>query len=267
MNNLLFIKDNTKDRREEYEALICKRDQLRKEARSLQIAYTKEFGQMIIDNFELKIECIKTKKLISACQKEINCGRKININTITSEVDMEMMAYYKDLQDMMDDNERAKDSKTVGDYRIRISKQIYRRLAKILHPDMNAMTMEKPALEELWIQVENAYIHSDVEELEDLEAIVSKVMKELGEEGFKSAYTDIEKRIERVERQIAEILTTEPYIYDELLRSDELMEKKKKELDKEKKEYEGYLKELKDVLNDLLGKGGMGGIWLTEKIL
>ncbi len=45
------------------------------------------------------------------------------------------------------------------------------------------------------------------------------------------------------------------------------MEKKKKELDKEKKEYEGYLKELKDVLNDLLGKGGMGGIWLTEKIL
>ena len=268
MNDLIFSKgNNPEDRTEEYESLLFRRDQLRKEASSIQLCYTKEFGELIVANFELKVECIKTKKLITACQRELNCGRKIDINAINEEIGAEMLAYYDELKDMIEDNNRAQNAKDVGDYRIRLSKQIYRRIAKVLHPDINAKTAENEALMSLWVRVERAYEMSDVEELEDLEALVNKVMQELGSEGFKLVIKDIGERIARVEKQISEILSTEPYIYKDLLRSVDKIAEKKEKLKKEKEEYEGYLKELKDVLNDILSKSGMGGVWLTEDIM
>ena len=55
-------------------------------------------------------------------------------------------------------------------------------------------------LKDLWSHILTAYRMSDVDELENLELLVHKVMTERGAETFVVVCTDIESRIERVER-------------------------------------------------------------------
>ena len=64
-DHLIELINNEQERYEEYEELLVRRDQLSKDAGSYLIVYTKEFGDMITANFELKIDCIKKKKTIS----------------------------------------------------------------------------------------------------------------------------------------------------------------------------------------------------------
>ena len=63
---------------EEYEALLLERDQVEKEAGQIWTAYMKEFGQLIVDVFEKKVESIKRKKIIAYYQMQINRGEKID---------------------------------------------------------------------------------------------------------------------------------------------------------------------------------------------
>ena len=67
--------------------------------------------------------------------------------------------------------------------------------------------------------------------------------------------------INLLEQEINEILTTEPYIYEKLLRDEVAVAEKKSELKIEILEYEKYLNELSEILNNLLAEGGATFIW------
>lgn len=261
MNNLALRDDSIDGRVAEYEELLLKRDQILKECDSYVIAYTLEYGELIQKSFELKIECIKKKKSIAYCQKCINKGMIIDSEAINAAIETEMAAYYDELRDIIGRNLNAKEATTVSEYALQRAKKIYRRLAKKLHPDINAMTEESEELQDLWERIVYAYRVSDVEALEDLEAMARKVMDDLGEAGFEYDTTDIENRIVRLENQIAEILSTEPYTYREILNDPKQREAKKKELIDECAEYEKYLKELTEALDKLIAKKGVNIIW------
>ena len=261
MNEADVFWDNADAGIEDYEDLLCKKDQLVKESESLQISYTLEFGELITEIFEKKVECIKKKKMITFCQKSINRGERIDIERMTVMVDRDMQLYYYQLDELIRQNKEARDSKTVDPFRIRRSKKLYRRLAKILHPDINGKTVEEPVLRELWEHIADAYRRSDVEALEDLEVLVGKAMDEFGLDGFEYDIDDLEERIARVQEQIAEILTTEPYAYREILYDDEKKAELKKQLEAEKEEYVKYAEELTETLDQLLSSGGMSFIW------
>ena len=262
MNSNLAIRDDSLDgRMKEYEDLLLRRDRIIKECDSIVIAYTLEFGEMTRRSFELKIECIRKKKSIAYCQRQINRGLNIDTDAMNDMIEHEMAAYYDELQEIIERNNMAKDSETVDEYRIQRARKIYRRLAKKLHPDINARTAENGTLRNLWEQVVLAYRMSDIEALEDLEALVRKAMDELGEEGFEYDTANLEERIERLEAQIADILSTEPYTYREILRDDEKRAAKKQELEDEIAEYEKYLEELTAALDKLLNHKGVNIIW------
>ena len=119
---------------EEYTDLICKRDVLDKQADSIQLAYTKEFGQLLKENFELKIECIKKKRMIAYCGKQINRGLPIDILHVGALIENELALYYDELKELIARNESAKRSVVLSDYRVRAAKRIYHRLVKkLLH--------------------------------------------------------------------------------------------------------------------------------------
>ncbi len=254
MNDLICMETKEKEQFESYTELLVKRDQLLKKAGSYRIAYIIEFGDLIRDNFEIRVACIKKKKSIAWCMKMINRGEAIYPSLMETEIENEMKLYYAELAEMAEENERAKNSRTVGQFALQRSRKIYRRLAKKLHPDINLRTAEREDLRELWTRIVAAYHHSDVDALEDLEMMVYSLMGELGDDGFELSENDLDKRIERVERQINEILGTEPYTYGELLRDPEKMTELKDQLAKEHAEYEQYLAELTDQLEELLGK-------------
>ena len=261
MNSLVKVVNEKDKRIEEYEELLVKRDQLFKEAGSILTAYTKEFGELITANFELKVDCIKKKKTIAYCQKMINRGASIDADAMHEEIENEMFLYYRELQEMVWKNKKAKEAEQVDEYSLSRSKKIYRRLAKLLHPDINKKTVENDSLRDLWTRIAEAYKKSDVDALEDLETLVNKAMDELGENRFEIAYPDIEDRIERVEAQINEILTTEPYTYIDLLCDKEKKAAFLEKLKAEHDEYEKYLEELTKILDDMMHNEGMNLIW------
>ena len=190
--SLAEVFDNEQARYDEYWELLVKRDQLFKEAGSYMTAYTAEFGDLISANFELKIECIKKKKMISYCRRRMNRGLSIDANRMQEEIEKEMELYYVQLKEMIRDTENAKNAESIGEYRSRRAKKIYRRLAKLLHPDINKKTMEDENLKELWTRIATAYQHSDVDELDDLEVLFHKALEEMGDEGFEIDFSDIE---------------------------------------------------------------------------
>ena len=61
----------------------------------------------------------------------------------------EMAGYCSTLRSMIEDNERCEKSGTSTEYEVERSKKIYRRLAKLLHPDINPQTDLSAKLTEL----------------------------------------------------------------------------------------------------------------------
>ena len=90
---------------EEYEMLLLQRDQYRKEATQILITYTKRFGDLINAVFEKQIHCIRLKKTIERCQYALNHGETIDIDQIRSGIEAEMTAYYKQLEEMLSEEE------------------------------------------------------------------------------------------------------------------------------------------------------------------
>ncbi len=258
-----MVMENSEARSAEYEELLLKRDQLFRESGSYMTVYTQEFGDLITANFELKVECIKKKKTISYCRRRMNRGLAIDTTRMQAEIDREMTLYYTQLKEMHDDTKRAKAAETIGEYRLTRAKKIYRRLTKILHPDINKKTAENENLMELWTRIATAYLRSDVDELDDLEVLVRRAMEEMGDDSFELKLDDIEARIERVEKQINEILTTEPYIYGEILCDEGKKQAHRDELQAEHDDYEQYLEGLKKTLDDMLREGGVTLVWPT----
>lgn len=252
------------DRFDEYADLLTRRDQLIKECSSIQLCYTKEFGEQLIENFELKLECIKLKKSISYCRRVLNRGQSINVNSMNEAVEKEMTIYKLQLGDMKRDLKASEHTVTVDAFRLSRSKKIYRRLSKLIHPDVNSKTETNEFLRELWERVSEAYQHSNVDDLEDLEILVKKALENLGDEGFELEVEGLEDRIERIENQINEIITSEPYIYNEILESKEKIDGLHNQLSEEYKDYETYLETLKKALNELLIGNGISTTWKLD---
>ncbi len=261
MNELVVVIDDTKERYKEYEELLIRRDHLYKDATSYQIAYTKEFGELILENFKLKIECIKKKKTISYCRRRLNRGLSINVERMKAEIEGEMLLYYEQFMDLIKETDDAMNSKSSREFKVKLAKKIYRRLAKKLHPDINEKTEGNETLRELWERIVKAYNRNDPDELDNLEVLVKRALEQLGEEGFEIDYSNIEERIERLERQINEILMTQPYTYGEILESEEKKEAIRNSLEEEKNDYEKYLETLQKTLDDMLCGEGVKLTW------
>ena len=241
--------------------LLVQRDQYNKEAGSNMTGYIQEFGELLIKNFELKISCIEKKKAISYCRRRINRGLPVELKRMKEELEAEMKHYYMQLKEMTDEAEAARTAETIEGWRITLAKKIYRRLAKLLHPDINKRTETDETLKDLWRRIVLAYNASNVEELEDLEVLVRNALEELGETPVETDTKKLETRIERVERQISEIITTEPYTYGEMLRDEEKKQEYRNRLQEEHDDMETYLAELQATLEDIVQGGELTIVW------
>lgn len=200
----------TKALMEEYESLLLKRDRLLKESDSVMMAYIKEFGDLISDNFRLKIKCIKKKKMISYCKRRINRDLPINIAHMNEEIEAEMKRYYAEMKhyytaqkDTLYNNRISKKLQGVSEYRL--AREI---------PDPCPDLCPAPCLEKISVP-------------------------------------ELEEKILSTERQINDILNSEPYIYIEILEDEGKKEAYKEQLLEEKKDFKDYLKRLKTELESM----------------
>jgi len=239
----------------EYEEVLLERDNVRKEALYWEMEHTKEFGKLTTDLFEMKINCIKKKKIIAYCQARINSGNTIDQEDMLSQINQEMQEYNKELQKMIDDNEKANSSHRISTSDAARIKKIYHKLAKMLHPDINPKTDEIPELKRLWIMIVVSYNANDLPELEAAEVLVNKALDDIGWENIVIEINDLSRKIQKVKDEIIKIKGTNPYQYKFLLQDYDTVKETKDALKKEMLEYEDYAKELDQVLEQFITSG------------
>ncbi len=247
-----------------YEDLLLKRDQLYKEAGSINTAYVKEFGDLLLKDFELKVECIKKRKMIAYCIGAVNHGRAIDVQKMNAEVEHTMALYYHELKQMAEQKSEADKSKTTPLYKVDKAKRIYKRIAKMIHPDINPAAASDENIRELWGRVVVAYHCNDDVELGNLEILIKRVLKDLGEDISGVTIDGIEERIAVIEEEINSIITCEPYTWLEILSSSEKTAIKKKELQESIDESAKYSEELSKTLQDIISGGGVPLTWILE---
>lgn len=233
-----------------YEELLIKRDILMKDAGSYLTAYICEFGQLITAVFEAQVECIKKKKSIAFCLNAINRGEKPDAAELHEFIERNMKEYYEQLDEMIKDNEKCMKSKTFSKVTVNKCKEKFRRIAKLIHPDINPSAAGDKKIIELWQRTVEAHNHNDLKTLEELIVLVESAVKngEINTQGI--VIPDIEEKIIQLEAEVEEIVNTTPYTYGSLLNDFEKIDQLKTELQLELEEYEKYSKELDEVLAD-----------------
>lgn len=253
MNNI--EKSSQETSYSKYEKLLLERDALRKEAGSYLTAYIKEFGELINKVFEKKIDCISKKKSIAFCQAAVNRGEMVNATELQKYIESAMEEYNAQLAQMIEEYKTARKAKVSSEYDYVKSKTIYRRIAKLIHPDISPAAWEYPEIGELWNRTLIAYGMNDAEELSAVEILVHKVLDDNGFEPGEIVIENIEERIEEIEKEIHQIITTDPYRYKDLLDDATAITEKKKALEDEYQSYVQYAEELDKTLKQYLLRG------------
>jgi hypothetical protein len=234
-----------------YEELLLRRDELEKEAELILLEYIRIFGDITTEIFKLKVECIALKKSISYCIMMKNRGENVDPDKLAEYIAEKMAAYQEELEEMIKKNEEAKKGEKISAYQAKEIKRIYRKLAKILHPDISNVIEKHPELGMLFQRIMIAYQCNDYKELKELEVLTNKALDDLGEEKFEVVIPDIETKIEELEEEIRSIKTSEPYTLRELLEDTVQKEQKMKDFEDEKETYSKYKEELGRNLKEL----------------
>ena len=231
-----------------YEETLLRRDSLRKEAELLHLRYIRQFGDLIERAFRLKVECIRKKKMIAYCQQRANKGERINAAALDNYIERQMALYQKELEDLVAGVKASKEAKTISAADVRKVKDIYRRLAKRIHPDLHPELADDEALKEYWHRIVVAYSHNQLKEIAELEALVEGYLAERGKANTAFVIPDVEDKIRESEAEIEKILSTEPYLYKLLLEDEAEMAQKTQELLDEIASYKNYAAQLDGVL-------------------
>lgn len=238
-----------------YEELLLQRDQLEKEAFGYSLEYTRQFGDLIVEAFQLKVECISLKKSVAFCLTAKNRGEKADPSELSFYLQQQMAAYYAELDSLISQRDASRKGKPISAYQVQEIKKLYRKIAKLLHPDISPLTSKYPELSDLFQRVMIAYQCNDLKEMEELEVLINKVLENNGIDKFNIVISDVTQKISDLENEIEHILTTEPYLYKNLFPDSEKMAKKKEELDKEIEDYRTYKAELEKYFAELTDGG------------
>ncbi|MBQ6662869.1 MAG: J domain-containing protein [Firmicutes bacterium] len=232
-----------------YEETILRRDRAQKEAENYYIAYISVFGDLITETFRMKIACIRKKKMIAYCQQQANRGQSVNEQALEEYLAREMQEYEEELATLIENVQTAKSGTPVSTRARKEIKEIYYRLAKLIHPDLHPELAEDETIQEAWRRIVLAYRHNDAEALAEEEQLVLAHLELLGIGESEISIENLEERIRRLDAEIAEIHATDPYQYRFLLDDREAVKEKKKELREEYQVYEEYAAELDRVLS------------------
>ncbi len=237
---------------ERYEELLLQRDEYQKEAWKYNMTYTAVFGQYIIEAYRQMLESIKLKKAIAFAQTRKNKGQSATQEEINDYLKTQMTAYYERLSRLKEDLENVRNSRPIFLRDVDEVKKTYRRIAKLIHPDVCSLTSKHPELMELFQRAVAAYSCNDLQEITEIEVLVNKVLNDLGKDVHTVYIKNVKEKILQVEQDIHRIVTTEPYIYREILNDPEAVQAKKDKLTKDAKDCREYNVKLSAILRKLL---------------
>ena len=246
MQSIVKVKNVSYQR---YEELLLKKEALKKEAEQYKAQYDEIFNLLNNDAHEAKLECIRKRKTISYCQNLKDLDSPIYRNDLDSYIDEAMKNYNNTIDYILNNDYKNRLKKNIREHTKRI-KGVYRQLAKLIHPDMNNDLKNDKTIQDLWNRTCIAYNCSNLEELEELEVLVNRYLESINHTHINIEIPDIHEKIFNLNREIDNIIHTDPYQYKYVIVDKELIIKKKEELLKELSDYKRYISELDKQMNE-----------------
>ena len=244
MKDVIKVKNASYER---YEELLLKKESLKKEADQYQVQYNEIFNILNNDTYEAKMECIRKRKMVSFCQNMKDLGSTIYKKELDKLVD-EALKNYNERLDYILNNDSGDKPKKNYEHNKQI-KAVYRQLARLVHPDMNSDLKDDKIIQDLWNRTCIAYNCSNLEELEELEVLINNYLESINHGHIDIEIPNIQEKIFILNREIENIMHTNPYQYKYVISDRSLIIKKKEELLKELSDYKRYLKELNEQLD------------------
>ena len=159
--------------------------------------------------------------------------------------------------------ENAKDATEISAADLKTIKAIYRGIAKRIHPDIHPELAEDEELQDLWNQVNVAYQCNDLEQLKELELLISITLAGQDEQEIVLNIPDVEEKIKKLEWEIRDIRSRDPYLYKNLFSKPELVQEKHLDLQRQAEEYRQYSAQLDAKLSSILPEGSFL-LWSDE---
>lgn len=224
-----------------YEELLLKKERLLKEAKKYDFDYNQIFGTLNKEINSLKNECVKKRKIVSYCKSALSMGLQIKKKDLDEFVDKAMKEYEETLASLFDDD-KVNIDEPVSDKDL---KRVYRKLAKLIHPDMNAELKDDLIVQDLWNRACIAYNCSNMKDLQELEVLTNKYLFSITNNKLEDIeIVNIEEKIFNLYKEIEKIKNSYPYQYKYVLIDDDHITVKKDELEKELKDYKRYSEDL-----------------------
>ncbi len=252
---MAIVKTEKTTEYEEYELLLLRRDNLRKEAEQFHLNYLRVFGDLMTEVFQQKVECIRRKKIIAYCQKLANRGADINRADLDAYIEQVMAEYRTELEQMIRTVSAIKNSGKISSYDKKKVKEIYYRLVRLIHPDIRPELAQDEVIRDYWQRIVVAYRHNDIEELEELDVLVRTYLKQHNIEAGEISLSNIKERITAIEKEIQTIISTDPYQYRFILEDKNAVNDRKQELKDELKSFREYGEQLDEVISSFNIRG------------
>lgn len=237
-------------RRQEYIMLLNRKLSLEKDAQRYEWQYIQTFGEQIELLLELKIKCIKYKKIIAIYYRMTNNGLHYNKNKALLELSSELKPYIEHIE-YIKAMKRDK-GEPVSKFHLLKIKKMYKKIVNVLHPDINPQLYENDNMKELWNLATMYYRCNDFEKLQETYFLIITELEKLNidiEDEFE--IDNLNDKIKKTNTEIEQIMDTDPYLYSLILEDKEAIRDKKDQLNNEIKEYECYSHELADELKGL----------------
>lgn len=247
--------------RKEYSILWEEKDRLENQLKPLLlIKFNLELGHTILAYMNMHLYFLKLKRKIELLQMHINQNRQVNMNEIESSLYAEFQEWISQISKLEKDIRVAR--QTTFDFlkpedSIRLQ-EIYRKLVRILHPDLNKNITENQKI--LWNRVQDAYKNLDLEGLLNLEILAGseELISEISslevltkkKEKLWNQFQILTKSVDEVKKSFPLDLERELDDPEWIKKESALYQNKTKEIDSLLPQYE---KIYKDILFQLYG--------------
>lgn len=239
---------NLLNERDELRFVICK---------NIEADYMIKLGTLEIALFKMQCKVLRLKRKLSLIQERLNKKEAVDEAQIEQHLDVEFEAYQKKLDEKIRLLDRAielSNAEKLTDEEARELKQLYYKIVKNLHPDLNPdMTDGEIAL---FLRAVEAYNAGDLETMR----IIGKTI--IGENAFTPARDVLKELVserntlksitEKVENEIKQIKNTFPYDMLPILENPQKLKRRRAEyermIEEEQQNYQYFKERIETIL-------------------
>ena len=230
-----------------YVRLLLEKEKIVKTNLQVQQRFIELFGDLRLEMLKVEIEIAKIKKEMEYLVRKKNRNESYDLEEMDDFVNQALEGMRAQYERMKEEQTQLKNKKMLSQEEVKEVKRLYRRLVKLVHPDLNPHQTKEQ--KELWHQLQEAYRNNDLVWLRELNVLI--VFKTKGHEEVE--IEDLEDKIEVMREEIALLKEEDLYQMRELVFDEEWIEAYKEQYERERSDFEVYLRSLQKEKEKLIG--------------